>query len=275
LPIGSDTQLQPVANVDAQFAVRLDETSVRFEVPMERIASFKEYAIRRLRGRIQYREVWALRRLHLSVQRGEAIGVIGRNGVGKSTLLRVIAGVLRPTSGRVRVRGRVAALIEIGGAFHPELTGRENVFLNGTLLGRSMGDIRAKFDEIVDFAELGDFIEAPIRTYSTGMMMRLGFSVATAWDADVLLVDEVLAVGDEAFRAKCALRIAALRKRSRTALVIVSHDLNVVLAMCDRAIWLENGRIRMEGVPSEVTRAYHAESSLATHIAASRDVNSV
>ncbi len=240
--------------------MQLDDVAVRFDVPMEEIASFKEYAIRRLRRRLRYREVWALRGVQLSVAQAEAVGVVGRNGAGKSTLLRVLGRVLRPTSGRVRVRGSVASLIEVAAGFHPELSGRENVFLNGTLLGRSTSDIRRRFDDIVDFAEIGQFIDAPIRTFSTGMTLRLGFAVATAWNADVLLVDEVLAVGDESFRRKCAQRIAALRERNGTTIILVSHDLTMIRSMCDRALWLDGGGVRMDGSAQQVTAAYHAHS---------------
>ena len=248
-----------VALTDAH-VIDLDDVSVRFAVPIEEIASFKEYVIRRLRGRVQYREVLALREVSLTLDRGATLGIVGRNGAGKSTFLRVLGRVLRPTSGRVRVRGSVATLIEVAAGFHPELTGRENVFLNGTLLGRTAGEVRRKFDEIVEFAEIGSFIDAPIRTYSTGMTLRLGFAVATAWDADVLLVDEVLAVGDEAFRRKCADRIGELRRRSGTTLVFVSHDLAAVQNMCERALWLDQGRIRLDGPADSVTAAYHAGS---------------
>jgi ABC-type polysaccharide/polyol phosphate transport system ATPase subunit len=240
--------------------VQLDDVGVRFDLPMEPIASLKEYAIRRLQRRIQFREVWALRNVQVTVPQGAAIGVVGRNGAGKSTLLRVLGRVLRPTYGRVRVRGAVAALIEVGAGFHPELSGRENVFLNGTLLGRSTSEVRRQFDDIVDFAEIGKFIDAPIRTYSTGMTLRLGFAVATAWNADVLLVDEVLAVGDESFRRKCARRIEQLRERNGTTIVLVSHDLAMIRSICGRTLWLDGGRVRMDGSANEVTAAYHAKS---------------
>jgi ABC-2 type transport system ATP-binding protein len=246
--------------VPADPSVQLDDVSVRFDVPMEQIPSLKEYAIRRLQGRLRYREVWALRNVQLSIPHGEALGVIGRNGAGKSTLLRVLGRVLRPTSGRVRVRGVIATLIEVGAGFHPELTGRENVFLNGTLLGQSAAAVRRSFDDIVSFAEIGDFIDAPIRTYSTGMTMRLGFAVATAWIADVLLVDEVLAVGDESFRRKCARRIAQLREQNGTTIILVSHDLAMIRSMCTRALWLDGGHLRMDGSAEQVTAVYHSRS---------------
>jgi ABC-type polysaccharide/polyol phosphate transport system ATPase subunit len=172
-----------------QLAVQLENVSVRYWVPHERIDTFKEYVIRVLQRRVNHSELWALTDINLEVRRGEAFGIVGPNGAGKSTLLKLIAGVLHPTSGRVWVRGQVAPLLDIGGGFHPELTGRENVYLNATLLGHARRDISARFEQIVDFAELWDFIDAPLRTYSTGMAARLGFAVAVAWEPDVLLVD--------------------------------------------------------------------------------------
>lgn len=228
---------------------------------MEAVTSFKEYAIRRFRRQMRYQEVWALRNVQLTAAPQEAIAIIGRNGAGKSTLLRAIASALRPTSGRVRVRGRTATLIEVGGGFHPELTGRENVFLAGTLLGRTTREVRERLDDIVAFAAIGPFIDAPVRTYSSGMTMRLGFALATAWDADVLLVDEVLAVGDESFRAKCADRITQLRDRNRTTLFLASHDLGTVRSLCTRALWLDEGGVRMDGPVEAVTSAYHERMS--------------
>jgi ABC-type polysaccharide/polyol phosphate transport system ATPase subunit len=188
------------------------------------------------------------------------VGVVGRNGSGKSTLLKVIARVLRPTSGRVWVKGRVAPLLELGGGFHPELTGRENVYLNGTLLGRTRREIAERFDWIVDFAELWDFIDAPLRTYSTGMVARLGFAVATAWEPEVLLVDEVLAVGDQGFQKKCQARLAEFRRAGATIL-LVSHSPELVRGLCGRALWLDGGRVRALGPTDRVTESYSLLSS--------------
>lgn len=236
-------------------AIRLESVSVRFWVPLEPIQSFKEYAIRRLRGQVDFKEVWALRDVSFEVRRGEVLGIIGRNGSGKSTLLKVIARVLRPTAGRVWVRGRVTPLLELGGGFHPELTGRENVFLNAALLGHSRRKVAERFDWIVDFAELWEFIDAPLRTYSTGMVARLGFAVATAWEPEVLLIDEVLAVGDQAFQRKCQARLAEFRAAGTTVL-LVSHSPEVIRQMCDRAVWLEQGKLRALGLPDRTTQAY-------------------
>ncbi|MGH9842014.1 MAG: ATP-binding cassette domain-containing protein [Blastocatellia bacterium] len=241
-------------------AIRLDRVGVDFTAPRERITSFKEYAIRLVQGRIRYDMFHALRDVSLEVRQGEVFGVIGHNGAGKSTLLKVISRVLKPTTGRVVVRGAIAPLLELGAGFHSELTGRENIFLNGTLLGYSQTDLEEMFDEIVDFAELWDFIEAPLRTYSTGMSVRLGFAVATATRPDVLLVDEVLSVGDQAFQDKCAARIAQFRQDGATIL-LVTHNTWLVTDMCDRAVWLHHGEVGCLGSPEEAVEAYQKEST--------------
>jgi ABC-2 type transport system ATP-binding protein len=237
-------------------AVHLEAVSVRYRVPSERVGTFKEYFIRRLKGKVQMRTFWALQDVALNVYRGEVFGLVGVNGAGKSTLLKVVARVLRPTKGRVIVRGRVAPLLELGAGFHQELTGRENIFLNGALLGFSHREMQEKYDQIVEFAELGEFINAPIRTYSSGMYARLGFSVATASQPDVLLVDEILSVGDEAFQMKCAARIDTFRQQG-TAILLVSHNMVTIEAMCQRAAWLDHGTLKAIGEPVHVIQAYH------------------
>jgi ABC-type polysaccharide/polyol phosphate transport system ATPase subunit len=197
----------------------------------------------------------ALRGVSFDVASGTTFGIIGRNGSGKSTMLKLIAGIGKPTSGTVSVRGRVSALIELGAGFHPEISGRENVFINGMMLGLAKRDIARRFDEIVAFAELEDFIDAPVKTYSSGMYMRLGFSVAIHVDPDVLLVDEVLAVGDETFTHKCFDKLAELRRRGRTIL-LVTHSLDLVARFCDDALWLDRGVAREQGDPKRVIDAY-------------------
>ena len=197
----------------------------------------------------------ALRGVSFSVPKGCTYGVIGRNGSGKSTLLKCVAGITRPTSGAVSVDGRISALIELGAGFHPEISGRENVFINGIMLGLSKREIQKRFDEIVEFAELQDFIDAPVKTYSSGMYMRLGFAVAIHVDPDVLLVDEVLAVGDQGFTVKCLDKFAEFRRRNRTIL-LVTHSLNLVEQFCDQALWLDRGRNHGEGDPKRVVAAY-------------------
>lgn len=197
----------------------------------------------------------ALSDVSFTVQKGSTYGVIGRNGSGKSTALKVVAGITKPTSGTVRVTGRISALIELGAGFHPEISGRENVFINGIMLGLTRREIQERFDEIVDFAELKEFIDAPVKTYSSGMYMRLGFAVAIHVNPDVLLVDEVLAVGDEGFTHKCLDKFAELRRRGKTIL-LVTHSLGLVERFCDEALWLNAGRAREHGDPRRVIDAY-------------------
>jgi len=197
----------------------------------------------------------ALKGVSFDVPAGRTLGIIGRNGSGKSTMLKLIAGIGKPTSGTISVNGRVSALIELGAGFHPEISGRENVFINGMMLGLSRRDIARRFDEIVRFAELEDFIDAPVKTYSSGMYMRLGFAVATSVDPDVLLVDEVLAVGDESFTHKCLDAFADLKRRGRTV-VLVTHSLDLVTRFCDDALWLDAGEVKLQGDPKRVIDAY-------------------
>ena len=199
--------------------------------------------------------VRAVDSVSLAVPSGACVGLIGRNGSGKSTLLKLVTGITSPTSGSVEVRGRVAALIELGAGFHPEISGRENIFVNGVMLGRGRREIAKQFDEIVEFAELEDFIDAPVKTYSTGMYMRLGFSVAVHVDPDVLVVDEVLAVGDEAFGQKCRDKFSEFKRRGRTIL-LATHGLSMVERFCDEAIWIDAGRVRAQGDPRRVVHAY-------------------
>ncbi len=238
-----------------EVSIRLEDVSVRYRVPRDRISTFKEYAIRMLQRRVNHDEFWALRDVSLEVQKGEVFGIIGRNGAGKSTVLKVIARVLRPTTGRAWVKGRVAPLLECGAGFHPELTGRENTFLNGTLLGFSRKEMEEKFERIVEFAELWDFIDAPLRTYSSGMAARLGFAIATDVKSDVLIVDEVLAVGDESFHRKSTARMHEFRDQGATIL-LVSHNMKTVEAMCKRAMWIDRGMVKADGTTSEVVSAY-------------------
>lgn len=237
-------------------AIRLERVSVRYRVPRERIRSLKEYAIRRLQRRIVSDDFEALRDVTLDVASGQTVGIVGRNGAGKSTLLRVAARVIRPTDGRVLIAGRVAPILELGLAFHGELTGRENVMLQGALLGFSRAQMRRRMEAIVAFAELEEFIDAPIRSYSTGMVSRLAFAVATDVDPDILLIDEVLAVGDERFQLKCEERMGAFRNAGKTIL-FVSHSADQVKKTCSRAVWLHHGGIVQDGDSAIVTQAYH------------------
>ena len=204
----------------------------------------------------------ALWGVSLEVRRGEALGVVGRNGAGKSTALALAAGVIRPTSGRVTIRGRVSPLLALGAGVHPDLTGRENVELNGVLLGLTRREVRRRFGEILAFSELGRFIDRPVRVYSSGMLARLAFSVASHLEPEVLIVDEILSVGDAAFAAKCADRIARQREAGLTMLY-VSHDIDSVVRLCDRAVYLEAGRLVSAGEPGEVAGRYYADQGLA------------
>ncbi len=207
------------------------------------------------RGKTDATDVWALRDVSLGVGRGEAIGLIGRNGSGKTTLLRLIAGIIKPTAGDIRTDGRIGSLLELGAGFHLDFTGRENVFLNGAIQGLRRADIKERFDEIVAFAELENAIDRPVRTYSSGMTMRLGFAIAAFLDADILLLDEVFAVGDEAFQRKCFGRIFAFKERGGT-IVFVSHDASAVERLCERSVFLEGGRVAFDGSTREAVTRY-------------------
>jgi ABC-2 type transport system ATP-binding protein/lipopolysaccharide transport system ATP-binding protein len=233
-------------------AVLADRVSKTYVLRREQRRTLKEVVLR------QYapaERVEALREVSFEVQRGEAFGVIGSNGSGKSTLLKLIAGTSKPTSGRLDVHGRVSALLELGAGFHPDFTGRENAYLNGSLLGLSRKRMDAAMPGVEAFADLGRFFDAPVKTYSSGMYARLGFAVAVHLDPDVLLVDEVLAVGDEYFQHKCFAKIAELRRDERT-IVLVSHDLGSVQRLCERAIWLDAGRVAASGRVRDVIAAY-------------------
>jgi lipopolysaccharide transport system ATP-binding protein len=238
-----------------QEVVLLDDVSVRYRLALEPRVSLKE-AVIRLRRR-KYIDHLALDRVTLAVGRGEILGIIGRNGAGKTTLLNVLARILHPSEGRVRIRGSVSTLIDLMAGFHPELTGRENANLRGAFLGFGRAEMAARIDSIADFAGIGQFFDAPLRTYSAGMIARLAFAVATTVDADILLVDEALGVGDAEFQQKCAARIDEFRARGVT-FIVVSHDLGRLVAMCDRIVWLDGGRLRALGAPQDVVSQYLA-----------------
>jgi ABC-type polysaccharide/polyol phosphate transport system ATPase subunit len=239
----------------AQLVVDLRGVSLCYRLAKQRIPSFKEYALSWLAGGLVYEELWALRDVSLAVSRGESVGIVGNNGAGKSTLLKVISGVLAPTRGRVDVRGSVAPVLDVSGGFDPELTGIENIYLNGLLLGRRRGEIAACLDEIVAFSGLGDFIRSPLRNYSAGMLARLGFSIVTAWTPGVLILDEFLAVGDAEFTRACRQRMSRLRAEGAT-LLQVSHVPDAVRDSCDRCVWLDRGLIRADGPPADVLEQY-------------------
>ena len=241
-----------------QPVVELIDVSRRFIKRRERHRSFQERFIRMLsRRNVDAEEFWPLRNVSMRIHPGDALGVIGPNGAGKSTLLKLVTGILTPTSGDMTVYGRVCSLLELGAGFNPELTGRENIFLNGSIYGLSRGEMNLRVDDIVDYAELGDFIDTPVKHYSSGMYMRLGFAVAVHTDPDLLLVDEVLSVGDSAFQHKCLATIQQFHNRGGT-LLFVSHDLSTVQSVCNRAMWLEHGAIQAEGNPTDVAMRYLA-----------------
>lgn len=256
LPTAPETLAPSLSSqVNGLPVVELTDVTVRYRVPRERYRTFKEFAIRRVQGRVQFEDLLALDGVNLQVHKGEVFGLVGANGAGKTTLLRLVARVMRPTQGRVIVRGRVAPLLAMGAGFHPELTGRENVFLNGALLGYTRRQIEESMDWIVEFSELRAFIDAPLRTYSSGMMARLGFAVATAQMPDVLIVDEVLSVGDIAFQEKSAARIREFREAGATIL-LVSHSMAAVKKMCSRAAWLDHGRVIEMGEAAQVVEKF-------------------
>ncbi|MBW3668039.1 MAG: ABC transporter ATP-binding protein [Actinobacteria bacterium] len=234
-------------------AVQVDDVAKRFRLYKEKYTSLKERVIHL--GKVPYEEFWALRDIDLTIEQGETVGLLGHNGSGKSTLLKCIAGILQPTSGRIEVVGRLAALLELGAGFHPELTGRENVFLNASILGMPKKEIAKRFDEIVAFAELEKFIDNQVKHYSSGMYVRLGFAVAVNMDPDVLLVDEVLAVGDENFQRKCLDRVKRFQREGRT-IVFVTHSADLIRQVCDRAAVLDHGVLVALGTPGEAVRAY-------------------
>ena len=214
-------------------------------------------------GSPSQREFWALKDISLSVERGEALGIIGHNGAGKSTILKLLSGLLKPTTGTIDVNGSLSALIEVGAGFHPDLTGRENIYLNGAILGLSRADVAKKFDQIVEFSGLAEFLDTPVKRYSTGMYARLGFSVAAHIDPDVLLVDEVLSVGDFVFQRKCLQRMKENRDLGST-IIFVSHNLDAVASFCHRVILLDHGRIVVEGEPKKVITAYMEQGQISS-----------
>jgi homopolymeric O-antigen transport system ATP-binding protein len=231
---------------------------VALAVELDRVS--KRYAVGERPGMLgvpwrRRKSIWAVRDLDLQVGPGESVGLIGHNGAGKTTILRLLAGITRPTHGRVRTNGRVASLINLGAGFHPELSGRENIYLNGVILGLSRREVQARFDEIVEFADLGPYIDTPLKRYSSGMFARLGFAVAAHVDPDVLLVDEVLSVGDVGFQDRSIRKMLSFRD-SGQAILFVSHNLSAVEMMCQRTIWLEHGQVRQAGPTAEVVRAY-------------------
>ena len=235
--------------------IEANNVSMHFIMEQERTNTLKEYMVKLVRRKLRFSRFTALDNVSFSIQRGESVALIGQNGSGKSTMLKIIAGVMDATEGSVRVNGSIAPLIELGAGFDPDLTGRENVFLNGALLGHKHRYMQENYDKIVDYAELEQFIDVPVRSYSSGMIARLGFSIATHVQADILVVDEVLAVGDYNFQQKCNQRMSRMLKGGKT-LLFVSHDTKLVKRLCKRAIWLDHGHLMADGPAGEVCDAY-------------------
>lgn len=238
--------------------IQVDHVSMVFRMDINRPSGLKDWVMNFATGKRNIQEFQALKDISFTVKRGEVVGIIGRNGSGKSTLLKIISGIYRPTGGSVTLRGNVVPMLELGSGFDPELTGRENIFLNGAILGYSEEYLKNKQEEIIAFSELGDFINMPIKTYSSGMMMRLAFSVATVVNPEILIVDEILAVGDEFFQKKSFARMQELMSGGTTVL-FVSHSLRQIQEICGRVVWLEDGHIRMSGDADAVCAQYTAQ----------------
>jgi len=244
---------------ESELIIDVRDVNMDFDMDFERVSGFKEWVIDRITGKknsTSKKNFHALEGICLQVYKGEVVGLIGRNGSGKSTLLKIISGILPPTEGIVKTKGRIVPMLELGSGFDVELTGRENIFLNGAILGYSEEFLRSKYQKILDFSEIGDFIETPLKTYSSGMMMRLAFSIATVVEPEILIVDEILSVGDQAFQEKSRARMLELMSGGTTVLY-VSHSLPQVRELCNRVMWLDHGKTKMFGPTQEVCDAYY------------------
>lgn len=242
-------------NQDKDILIDVQHVGMNYRLPMEKIDNVKEYFIKLVKGKLRYRNFSVLKDINLQVRRGESLALIGRNGAGKSTLLRIIAGILEPTSGFVQTRGNMVPLLKLGAGFDGNATGKENIFLNGAMMGFSKKEMMKKYDSIVEFSELKDFMNVPIKNYSSGMLSRLGFAIAVDISPDILLIDEILGVGDAPFQRKCAERIDALRANG-TTFIVVSHSMAQVRRLCQNAIYLKDGVIVKEGTADEVVAMY-------------------
>lgn len=241
--------------MEKEVIIKVDHVSMRFNLASERYDGFKEYVIRSLKKQIKYNEFWALKDVSFEIYRGDSLGLIGLNGSGKSTMLKTIAGVLKPTNGRVEVRGNVAPLIELGAGFDFELTAKENIYLNGALLGHSRSVMEKHYEDIVEFSELRDFMDVPVKNFSSGMISRLAFAIATIGIPDILIVDEVLSVGDFRFQQKCEQRIRHMMDQG-TTILFVSHSIQQVKAICNKVVWLDHGSLKRFGDSSEICEEY-------------------
>lgn len=238
-----------------EVVIRIKNASVRFNIAGEKVDNLKEYFVKLVKRELRFKEFYALKNINLVIQKGESWALVGSNGAGKSTLLKLICGILQPYTGSVEVKGSIAPLIELGAGFDPNLTAKENIFINGAVLGHSRKFMKEQYEKIVEFAELQDFMELPIKNYSSGMRARLGFAIATVVDPDILIVDEVLAVGDAAFQKKCRARIRELLERG-TTLLFVSHAKAPVMELCQHAVWLDHGEMKKIGATKHVYWTY-------------------
>ncbi len=235
--------------------IKVENVGMEFNLSQEKTDNLKEYVIKFLKKELMYQSFWALQDVSFEVEKGDKLGVLGLNGAGKSTLLKLISGVMKPTEGNIELNGRISPLLELGAGFDPSYTGRENIFLNGAMLGYPKEFIESKFDEIVEFSEIGDFIDVPLKNYSSGMVARLGFSIATVVEPQILILDEVLSVGDAKFKEKSENRMKSLLNQDVTVL-FVSHSIDQVRRLCNKAIWLEKGKLIMQGSVEEVSEKY-------------------
>ena len=241
--------------MEQETIINVEHVSMRFNLSSEKFDSFKEYVIKSLKKQVSYDEFWALKDVSFEVKRGDSLGLIGLNGSGKSTMLKTIAGVLKPTKGTVTVGGNIAPLIELGAGFDMDLTARENVFLNGALLGYNRAQMEAQYEDIVEFSELRDFMDVPVKNFSSGMVSRLAFAIATIGIPDILMVDEVLSVGDFRFQEKCEARIQNMKDQG-TTILFVSHSIEQVKKICNKVVWLDHGVLKMFGDAQEICSIY-------------------
>lgn len=241
--------------------IKVENVSIRFRLASDKIMSLKEYVIALLTRKLKYNDFWALNEVDFEINQGEVFGIIGKNGAGKSTLLKVISGIMKPTEGSVTVRGNIVPMLELGSGFDFDLNGKENIFLNGSILGYSEEFLKNKYNQIVEFSELGQFINEPLRNYSSGMVMRLAFSIATVVNPDILIVDEILAVGDADFQEKSKRRMLEMMSGG-TTVIFVSHTMEQIREMCNRVVWLDSGTVKMIGDTKTVCDAYETKENM-------------
>lgn len=241
--------------------IKVENVSIRFRLANDKIMSLKEYVIALLTRKLKYNDFWALKKVDFEINQGEVFGIIGKNGAGKSTLLKVISGIMKPTEGSVTVRGNIVPMLELGSGFDYDLSGKENIFLNGAILGYSEEFLKSKYNQIVEFSELGQFINEPLRNYSSGMVMRLAFSIATVVNPDILIVDEILAVGDADFQEKSKKRMLDMMSGG-TTVIFVSHTMEQIREMCNRVVWLERGTVKMIGDTKTICDAYETKENM-------------